>query len=298
MVVMTSTLRPLLGAFFVGIAVAMLRLSGFSETIAAVDHGRDITIKAYTLSNRLISEIEARAADGAQVSVTMEAAPSGRHSGQIQRRNAHVAARLRSCGIEATLERHVHSKTIAVDGTVFFDGANWRSRDVILRGDAGDAANVASLKSAALKDEGAMLESARTARLPGAIVETETFDRFNVVSKALREMADQGLSPRLLVDARALKGDARESASLAKIVAEGVDVRVCSDTEKFALAGDSAWIGSANATSAFPGHDMTDWGVVTSDPQVVAAVRDRVETHWAHARAFAPQGKVHGVDNE
>ena len=49
----------------------MLRLSAFSEAIAALGRGRDIAVKAYTLTDRLIHEIELRAKDGANVSVTI-----------------------------------------------------------------------------------------------------------------------------------------------------------------------------------------------------------------------------------
>ena len=266
----------------------MLRLSAFSEAIAALGRGRDIAVKAYTLTDRLIHEIELRAKDGANVSVTMEADPSGSHPDQLQRRNEHVASKLRSCGVDAVLQRNVHTKTIAVDGTVFFDESNWRDGDLILSGAAGDAGNVASLKSSALSDESAMLDCARSEGTSGAIVETETFDRFNVVSKALREMAERGMSPRLLVDGRALRHNKKEAVSLAWIQRQGVDVRVCNDTEKFALAGNRAWLGSANATSAYGGHDMTDWGVVTEDSAIVAAVHDRLETRWANARELRP----------
>jgi len=262
----------------------MLRLSSFSDAMAAVARGRDVAVRAYTLGDALLRAIESRAQSGAHVTVTLEADPSGSDSDGLCRRNADVTARLRSYGIDARLERNVHTKTVTVDETVFFDGSNWRRGDVVLSGSEGDAARVASLKSAALADEAAMLEDARCKREPGIVVETETFDRFNVVSKALREMAEQGLSPRLLVDERALRDSSREAASLEKVAAEGVDVRVCDDTEKFALAGSRAWLGSANASAVWRGHDMTDWGVVTEDPAIVGAVRDRVEERWAHAR--------------
>ena len=298
MVVMTATLRPLLWAFFVGIVAAMLRLSGFSDLIASIRRGRDISVSAYTLGDPLVSALESRAESGAHVTVTLEEDPSARNSDQLRRHNAHLAAALRSHGVDARLERNVHSKTVVVDQAVFFDGSNWRDGDVILRGDAQDATHVASLKSAALNDESAMLESAREQKLPGTIVETETFSRFNVVSKALREMVENGLSPRLLVDENALRHNDKEEASLAWIAARGVDVRVCADTEKFALAGTSAWLGSANATGAWKGHDMTDWGVVTEDSAIVAAVRDRLEARWANARQFLPQGKVTTADNQ
>jgi len=267
----------------------MLQLSSFSDAIAAVEHGRDIAVQAYTLGGRLMDVLESCAKGGAHVRVTLEEDPAANDAPQLRRRNATVAAQLRSFGVDVSLKRDVHSKTVTVDGTTFFDGSNWRRDDVILRGDAHDAAAVASLKSAALHAEGAMLENACSEHRRRAIVETETFDRSNVVSKALREMAVDGLSPRLLVNGDALRRNARELACLKEMVAEGVEVRVCSDTGKFALTGDHAWLGSANATAAFPGGDMTDWGVVTDDPAIVAAVRDRLEARWASAKEWMPQ---------
>jgi hypothetical protein len=276
----------LLRAFFVGIAAAMLQLSSFFDVLTAVERGRDISVRAYTLGGRLMGAIESAARSGAHVAVTLEVAPSASDPAQLRRHNALAAAKLRACGADVSLEHGVHTKTVTVDGTVFLDGSNWRPGDVILRGAAGDAAHVASLKSTALENESAMLERARCNENTGAIVQTETFDRYNVVAKALRKMAERGLSPRLLVDARALRHNVGESASLAKIAAEGVDVRICDDTEKFAVAGNRAWLGSANASAAYPGHDMTDWGVVTDDPAIVAAVRDRVEARWSSARSL------------
>lgn len=264
----------------------MLKLSGFSEVIAAVGRGRDIAVSAYTLSGSLMREIESRAQNGARVTVTLEEDPAGNDSTQLRRNNAAVVAALRAEGVDARLERNVHCKTVTVDGSVFFDGSNWRCGDVVVRDDTADAAHIASVKSAALKEEAAMLDGARLQRTANAIVETETFDRYNVVSKELRELAAAHLSPRLLVDERALRHNSKEAANLAKMVAEGVEVRVCDDTEKFALAGSEVWLGSANATAAFAGRDMTDWGAVSKNPAIRAAVRDRVEARWTRAREF------------
>jgi hypothetical protein len=286
----------LLWAFFVGIGRAMLQLSSFKDAIAAVERGRVIALSAYTLGTPLVRELESRAQSGARVEVTLEADPSGRDSEQLRRHNGRVAAVLRAYGVDARLERNVHTKTLAVDDAVFLDGSNWRDGDVILRDDAAGAKTIACLKSSAIKEESAMLESARFRGETGAIVETETFDRFNVVSKALREMAAQRLSPRLLIDGAALRHNAREAANVAWIAAQGVEVRVCNDTEKFAVAGDRAWLGSANASAAYPGRDMTDWGIVTEDPVIVTAVRERVEERWATAREYRPLSVVRGAN--
>ena len=67
---------------------------------------------------------------------------------------------------------------------------------------------------------------------------------------------------------------------------DGVRVRVCKDSEKLAVAGSGAWLGSANATAAFGESDMIDWGLCTSDPAIVSAVRARLEAAWDGAAEF------------
>ncbi len=103
---------------------------------------------------------------------------------------------------------------------------------------------------------------------------------------ALEALARAGKRPRLLVNERDLHANPKERATLRALVAQGVEVRVCSFSEKLALAGTRAWIGSANATVAFGESNMTDWGVRTSDPVIVAAVRARIEAHWSSAKTF------------
>jgi len=63
-------------------------------------------------------------------------------------------------------------------------------------------------------------------------------------------------------------------------------VRVCDDSEKLAVAGDRAWLGSANATSPYGRGAMTDWGVCTTNSQIVGDVRSRLEGAWTAARPF------------
>jgi hypothetical protein len=50
-------------------------------------------------------------------------------------------------------------------------------------------------------------------------------------------------------------------------------VREGGSNQKLALAGDTAWIGSGNATAAFGrGAGQLEWGMVTRDPALVGAV--------------------------
>ena len=85
---------------------------------------------------------------------------------------------------------------------------------------------------------------------------------------------------------REVASNARERKALERLAGDGVAVCLCRDSEKFALAGRRAWIGSANASPDFGTPDMLDWGVCTDDPTVVAAARAAVEARWNAAKPF------------
>jgi hypothetical protein len=56
--------------------------------------------------------------------------------------------------------------------------------------------------------------------------------------------------------------------------------------EKLAVAGSTAWMGSANATYARGAAGaQRDWGLTTQAPELVAALRAQFERNW---RAAAP----------
>ena len=48
---------------------------------------------------------------------------------------------------------------------------------------------------------------------------------------------------------RELRGNEREAEVLDRLTNDGVRVRVCKDSEKLAVAGGGAWLGSANSTA-------------------------------------------------
>ena len=74
---------------------------------------------------------------------------------------------------------------------------------------------------------------------------------------------------------------------LDELSSQGVRVRVCDDSEKVAVAGNRAWLGSANATSPYGRGAMTDWGVCTREPQIAREVRSRLEAQWRNAAPLA-----------
>ncbi len=150
--------------------------------------------------------------------------------------------------------------------------------------DATKARAVATIKHEALSREAQLLCDSR--RGDDAVVESESFGCCNAVYGALSKLARGGASPRLLVAQRELRGNEREAEVLEKLVNDGVRVRVCKDSEKLAVAGGGAWLGSANATAAFGESDMIDWGLCTNDPAIVSAVRTRLEAAWDGAAEF------------
>lgn len=283
---MTSTLRPLLVAFFVGIAVAMLRLSSTSALIAAIGHAGHVAVTAYTIHGSVLGALKRAAERGARVEVRLDGKPFADEKGHLASENRRLVGAMRAAGIDAKLDHPLHSKAINVDGSLFLDEKNFDGDgDIVVREDDPEAAkSIASTKTDALAREGELLRDAGG----DAIAETETFGGFNPVSAALDRLGREGKAPRLLVSAKILSSTPRERAALQKLVDDGVRVRVCDDSAKLAVTGNRAWLGSANATVAYPGFDMPDWGTCTSDAKIVAAVRDRLEARWAHARELRP----------
>lgn len=201
--------------------------------------------------------------------------------------NKRVVGQLRSAGVDARLDDPVHAKVILEDGTLYLDDKNFGPHDLVLRADsAADIRSISTVKHEALAEEAQLLKSAR--RGEDVIVESESFGCCNTVYSTLDRIARLGVSPRLLVCERELRGNARERQVLGRLVRDGVRVRVCENSEKLAVAGNGAWMGSANATVAFGESDLPDWGFATNDATIVRAVRARLESIWASAHDFKP----------
>jgi phosphatidylserine/phosphatidylglycerophosphate/cardiolipin synthase-like enzyme len=251
----------------------MAAVSGLAEAIEAIRQAREVHVASYTLRDgALVRALEDAARTGVRVTVRLDGAPYG-GAAALRRRNRHVVRELRACGADAAVVPRMHAKTVEADGALFLDGRNWGGRDLIVRADASD--DVARTKRDALAGEAALLDGAGD-----AIVETETFGSGNAVYCALERLARAGFAPRLLVNARRLRENPRERALLERLARDGVRVRATSDAEKCAIAGDRAWLGSANAS--WDGKDeMTDWGLCTKDAGVVSAARARLEADWA-----------------
>lgn len=266
----------------------MVALSSTSEVLERLASAREISAEAYTLHGPVLRALEAAARRGAHVAVRLEGAPFDDPKGSLAKENAKRAAELRSAGALATLGHPLHAKEIAIDGILYLDEKNWGSNDMVLRSDdPAEAASIPATKAEALAQEAQLIERAR--RLDEVVVESESFGSNNAPYAALKELGIAGAAPRLLVSDRDLRGNDRERDVLEGLVRDGVRVRICKDSEKLAVAGERAWLGSANATATYGKTDMTDWGLRTENAEIVNAVRDRLESQWQTAKEFRCQ---------
>jgi hypothetical protein len=260
--------------------------------IGSLAGAKNVEVAAYTLGGPVVRALEGAAERGAHVTVRLEGAPYGDARGRLGRLNARIAAQLRRAGADAALVDPTHAKTISIDGTLYLDEKNWRSGDLVLReDDPKEAASIPMRKSDALAQEAQLLAGAQST--DGVIAESESFGAGNDAYAALQRLGRAGAAPRLLVNAGDLRGSARERTILENLVNDGVRVRVCDDSAKLAIAGDRAWLGSANATYAGGPWDMPDWGLCTGNSQIASAVRTRLESEWSAARDFrAPRSRI------
>ncbi len=263
----------------------MLALSSTAEALSALGRARQVDIAAYTLPRPVVLALEAAARRGAAVTVKLAGRPYKDPKGRLTAENRKLAKELSRAGARVALDPMVHAKVLTADGTLYLDEKNWRSGDLVLcDGDAAEAAQIPMVKHEALAQEARLIDGAR--RSGRVIVESESFGCCNAVYGEIRKAARTGGAPRLLVAKRDLSGNARERQIIEALVRDGVAVRVCDDSEKLAAAGNAAWLGSANATIAAPGSDSTDWGLCTTNSQIVATVRARLEAQWQTAKPF------------
>jgi hypothetical protein len=266
-------------------AAAMLQLSSTGAMLAAMGRAKEITLEAYTLPRPVLDALEAAARRGARVAVELEGKPHDDRADRLRNENARLVTELRASGVEAELAAGIHAKECRVDGSLYLDEKNWRGGDIVLRDDdAADAASIPMNKRDALAQEAQLLDRARSSG--AVIVESENFGAANSVYDALKALGLAGAAPRLLVNERVLSGNHRERSILEHLVRDGIRIRVCKDSSKLAVAGDRAWLGSANATITFGKDDMSDWGLCTGSEAIVGAVRSRLESQWAAARDF------------
>jgi hypothetical protein len=146
-------------------------------------------------------------------------------------------------------------------------------------GVSANAGVLATVKGLALELEVETIAAAATDSVEGVDCESESCGAGRVCA-ALRGRAEAGEHVRLLVAAH--KVCASEARTLRDLQAAGVEVRLGQRGEKLAIAGDRAWVGSANATSASPA--TLDWGYATGEPGLVDPLRARFEEDWSAGR--------------
>ena len=265
-----------------------LSLSSVPDVLARIGSAHDVAFGSYFLPHGAMREALASAARrGAHVSVTLQADPYRNPFGG--RCNAEAARVLRAAGADVSLlpsdSAPFHLKAAVCDGVAYLDDRNWTKRgpeivvadddpsDVglvrdALAGHGGADRALATRKDVALAREVALVESARGAPVT---VETERVAT-SPLTQALARHARAGGRTTLVV-ARASRRSSREASAIAKLVADGVVVREGGSNQKLALAGDTAWIGSGNATGA-SGRSarQLEWGMRTRDPALVRAV--------------------------
>jgi hypothetical protein len=266
-----------------------LSLSSVSAVLDRVGSARDVAFGTYFLPRgKMRDSLVAAACRGAHVAVTLQADPYRNPFGA--RCNAAAARELRGAGATVTLlpsdRAPFHLKATVCDGVAYLDDRNWTQRgpelvvgdddpaDVALvrealAGNGGADATLATRKDVALQREVELVDGAGAAPV---IVETERVAT-SPLTRALQRHAASG-APTTLVLGRTSRHSATEARTLASLASAGVQIRESGTNEKLALAGTTAWIGSGNATGASGrGAGQVEWGMLTREPALVAAVR-------------------------
>jgi phosphatidylserine/phosphatidylglycerophosphate/cardiolipin synthase-like enzyme len=279
----------------------MVRLSSTSSVASALAGAQRVSCLAYTLGAPMLRALEAAAQRGAHVRVRLEEQPFEDHSGGIARANATAIAALRKAGVDAAGTTGIHGKALQIDGTLFLDDLNWTGNgtdtviadsspdDAQLIADAMDgrldapSAHLAVRKGDALAQEALLIRSARAG--DQVEIESESFGRANSVYSAIEAAVRNGASVDLLVAKRDLANDPHERAAIDRLERLGVHVHAGDYNGKLARVGEHAWTGSANATSAYFTPNEFDWGMASSDHNIVSEVAATFEQRWAATKA-------------
>ena len=264
-------------------------LSSPAGCAAAIRSASHVQFGAFLLGGGPVRDALAAAAKrGADVDVVLARAPYATGAGG-EAENANSAVLLRNAGAHVTLRggsaTWFHLKGAVCDGVAYLDDRNFPAgdRQIVL---ADDTPDDVALVSAAIHGRGstngtlatqkadALAQEATLIRHAHGIpvtVETETLGP-GAVTTALRLHALGG-DPTTLVVPPDLATKPRMHAMLQHLRGDGVNVRENGAAQKLALAGDAAWVGSANASYAFrAAGTQIDWGITTREPAVVAAV--------------------------
>ncbi|MEO9264269.1 MAG: hypothetical protein ABI282_09250 [Candidatus Baltobacteraceae bacterium] len=286
----------------------MLALSSTTDVVAAVRSARDVSLAAYILRPGPVeSALVDAARHGARVRVRLEGQPFGDVRGDLAAGNRRAIEELRSAGADARLahepgsaEPPLHLKALVTGDAVYLDDRNWagdgeetivrdtfsQDRRMVADAIAGKADPpspfFAAEKHDALASAARLLDSCT--KRDDVALESESFGAYNSTYYALDDLAKRGCAPRILIADREFESNPKERAAVEALERDGADVRITASDEKFALVGNRAWIGSANATAAFDRPDQLDWSVRTDNAAIVARERVVFEKRWQSAQ--------------
>jgi hypothetical protein len=285
----------------------MISVTSTGGMLAALEKARSVTFSSYFLKPGEVEDaLIAAAKRHADVRVRLD---GDLYAGSKARERDNLAAvaALRKAGADVQLVHRtdsdgpaMHMKAAVCDGVAFLDDCNWsRGGDIVLRD--GTPAHVRAIREAILhrdaartgrlsltKFESLRAEAAamRSARSREADVETEYLGTSTVYS-AIRILLSEHVRCRVLVSERAFKESSGTRSAAQKLAKAGADIRVVKSSDKFAVAGSHAWIGSANATSVFPRPDDIEWSLTSPNRSVGRALRLRFNAHWREGNPIA-----------
>jgi hypothetical protein len=288
------------------LAGGQVELVDLAHVAADIERSTTVTLSAYSLSarGRVAKALVAAANRGGRMWLVLDGAGM---AGAMRSNRATAAALCAATGGRNTSSRidqdlatlcegrlridmtryALHMKAAVLEDAIYVSDRNWTSsrRSLILAlpsamrtiverailGAAGTSGSLTTRKADSLAAEATLLRSNRSRRV---LLESESFGR-SAIADALVARAGAGDDVTLVV-ARFEYGRSRtERALLSDMARHGVHVFTATSDEKIAVAGDSVWIGSANATAGVP--NQIDWGFWTDDHALAMALTQHVE---------------------
>ena len=278
-----------------------LALMRASDLLTVINQNAATTLTAYSLTTRSrFTQGLARACRGGKhVIVVLDRSPLGFAHGD----NNRTQALLTSAGCRVNYSdrlfgRHqLHLKMAYSGRSMYLADTNYSIKGLVVRDDRPDDRSLAAetltghpggnesfatVKGLALQIEGNVLRSARGKAIA---VESESFDDGTPVSSAIEAAAAAHVPVRLIVareEATRGTGARSEMAYLRQLAQLGVQVRLGNANEKLALVPGAAFVASANATAGIP--DEVDWGLSTSQSDVVTKLNEEFQRNWNAAQ--------------
>jgi phosphatidylserine/phosphatidylglycerophosphate/cardiolipin synthase-like enzyme len=283
----------------------MVSLSTAARVLHAVEHARNVTFGAYLLPPGAMREaLENAARRGAKVHVRLDGSPYGSGNRGIAKLNKQAIKELRKSGVDAELvrgaESGLHMKAVICDSVAYLDDRNFAANgtqtilrddsradvakvgNALLHDDARPGRELALRKNDALRAEASLIRDAHR----GDTIEVQSeFFGGTWVSSALHAAAKRGVHCKLGIGSKH-KMKPHERAVLQGLVSGGVNIRLVTSAEKFAvLNGKRAWVGSADAT--YNPHPQRDWGIRTNDAAIARSVHRTFAHQWRSAKALS-----------